>query len=929
MRLYGREAETGRIDSLLDAARAGRSAVLVVRGEPGIGKTALLRYAARRAQETTVLSARGLEIDQRLAFSGLADLFLPVLGRLEAIPRPQSAALAGALGLGAPVAGDGFLVRVATLSLLSAAAEERPVLALLDDSQWLDEASREAILFVARHLEAERVALILTTLLSESTVDSFGLDEVTLVGLVPPAAGELLEEQLGYPVAPQVLDQLAKFSGGNPLALCELARDLSEAQLRGTEVIGEGRLPPKMIVERAFLRRIERLSPQTREALVVVAADSGVTSTIGAACELLGLPPACLQQAEEAGVIRADGSRTSFTHPLLRAAVYHAAPRQSRDRAHRALAEVLRAGDKLGGNGGRLGPSHVERRAWQLAAATPEPDEAVASTLVAAATEARSRAGYAAAAAGLERAARLTPSPEQRAARLVDGARDWHLAGRSDAALGLLDEAVPLAGDSTTRVAAQHLRGRIMMLQGRLADASELLAAEAAGVAEQDPETAVSMLLDAAVAASSSGAVGRAVELAREAWRLAEPLGGQVADAARVLIGGELEAHGEPLNDEERGLVVDAMSSLARLTPPPPIVTMFPIVLANLEEYDQARMLLDRFHDEARALGAATILVPVLCLRSDVEFRTGDWVHAYADAAESVRLARETRQLAFHSLAFLARVEAARGLETHCRAHAAEALEQAERDGIGAAMTYSRWALGLLELGLGRMSETIEQLEQVAELVEEHEMGQPVEVPWAQDLIEAYTRSGRSAEATAVLRRLETLAENARLSSALAAASRCRGLLADENVFAGEFEQALMWHKRTPTPFERARTELCYGERLRRARSRSDARTHLRAALQTFDRLNAAPWAARARTELAATGEVVRPRSEEGLASLTPQELQLALIVGRGATNKEASAALFVSPKTVEAHLHRTYVKLGIRSRTELARLLAREQILD
>jgi ATP/maltotriose-dependent transcriptional regulator MalT len=356
---------------------------------------------------------------------------------------------------------------------------------------------------------------------------------------------------------------------------------------------------------------------------------------------------------------------------------------------------------------------------------------------------------------------------------------------------------------------------------------------------------------------------------------------------------------------------------------------MFPIVLANLEEYDQARMLLDRFHDEARALGAATILVPVLCLRSDVEFRTGDWVHAYADAAESVRLARETRQLAFHSLAFLARVEAARGLETHCRAHAAEALEQAERDGIGAAMTYSRWALGLLELGLGRMSEAIEQLEQVAKLVEEHEMGQPVEVPWAQDLIEAYTRSGRPAEATAVLRRLETLAENARLSSALAAACRCRGLLADENVFAGEFEQALMWHKRTPTPFERARTELCYGERLRRARSRSDARTHLRAALQTFDRLNAAPWAARARAELAATGEVVHPRTEEGLASLTPQELQLALIVGRGATNKEASAALFVSPKTVEAHLHRTYVKLGIRSRTELARLLAREQILD
>ncbi len=261
--------------------------------------------------------------------------------------------------------------------------------------------------------------------------------------------------------------------------------------------------------------------------------------------------------------------------------------------------------------------------------------------------------------------------------------------------------------------------------------------------------------------------------------------------------------------------------------------------------------------------------------------------------------------------------------------HASEAIERAERDGIGAASTYAHWALGLLSLGLGRMSEAITELEQVVGLVDEHEMRHPLEVPWAQDLVEAYARSGRRKDAARVLARLQFQAERARLPSALAAASRCRGLLANDDGFAADFEQALAFHDRVPTPFERARTELCFGERLRRARRSSDARTHLRTALDAFERLDAAPWAARARAELAATGETTNAGGEGWIRSLTPQELQLALIVGRGATNKEASAALFISPKTVEAHLHRVYVKLGIRSRTELARLLARARMLD
>lgn len=428
-------------------------------------------------------------------------------------------------------------------------------------------------------------------------------------------------------------------------------------------------------------------------------------------------------------------------------------------------------------------------------------------------------------------------------------------------------------------------RGGVLVLRGEpgagrtaLLVASELLAVEADAIADEDPESAAFMLLDAATAASMSGALRTSVELAREAWALAEPLGGYMADASR----------------------------------------------AALEEYDRAGLLLDRFHDDARKMSAPTFLVPVLCLRADLAFRTGNWIRAYADAAESLRLARETGQLAFHSLAFLARVEAARGLDTDCRAHAQEALELADRDGIGATTTYARWALGLLALGRGWIPEAIDHLERVAELVDEHGMRQPIEVPWAQDLVEAYARSGRRADAARVLDRLQSQAEASRLSSALAAASRCRGLLADEDGFCVEFDHALRSHERTPTPFERARTELCFGEMLRRARHRSDARVHLRAALDTFEHLDAAPWSARARAELAATGEVSNPSREQWTHVLTPQEIQLSMIVGRGATNKEASAALFISPKTVEAHLHRVYVKLGIRSRTELAGLVAR-----
>jgi DNA-binding CsgD family transcriptional regulator/tetratricopeptide (TPR) repeat protein len=901
----------------------------VLLGEPGVGKTALLRYAEEQAEGMTVLQARGLEEEAELAFSGLADLFRPLVDQLETIPPPQAAALAGALGLGPAVAGDRFVVCAATLSLLATGADARPVLAIVDDSQWLDEASSEALLFASRRLEAERVALLMASREPEPAAHAFvGLDELTLSGLDRRAASGLLSDCVPHAIAPQVIDRLMQVTGGNPLALRELAANLSETQLIGSAELGEP-LPPAAGVERAFLRRVERLGPETRKALLVVAASSGVTSTIAAACELLGFPPTCLEPAEENGLIRSDDGRTHFSHPLLRAAVYHSATISARARAHTALAEGLTVDvePESAGAHERVSLPAAERRAWHLAAAARGPDESVAAALENAAASARGRGGYAASATALDRAARLSPADKDRARRLVGAARDWLFAGHAGPALALLHDALASTEDERQRAAIQHLRAQVEMSQGEFVIAYELLESEAARIAAVDQAQTSIMLADAAMSASACGQIETAVRLSREAHALGTQAGGTAELAGDMIFGGLLVAAGE---GKQGTPLVLRHAQLPEGEDPPPVVLQFmPTVLLVLEEYDKARALLDWLTASARNLSAPSLLVPALPLRADLGYRTGDWLAAYADAVEGLRLARETNGNVLHALAYLAQIEAARGLERECRGHSAELLSVGGRFGVGAALSYAHTFLGRLALGLGLIDEAIAELQTASSLMERHGVREPNWVQEAPDLIEAYVRAGRHTEATERLSDLQRKAERAERVWALAAAARCRGLLADDVVFEREFEEALAYHDRTPTPFERARTELCFGERLRRARRPSDARLHLRSALEMFDRLDAAPWTARARSELEASGENVRPRGDGGLRSLTPQELQLALIVGRGATNKEASAAFFVSPKTVEAHLHHIYVKLSIRSRTELARILALEQMLD
>jgi ATP/maltotriose-dependent transcriptional regulator MalT len=440
------------------------------------------------------------------------------------------------------------------------------------------------------------------------------------------------------------------------------------------------------------------------------------------------------------------------------------------------------------------------------------------------------------------------------------------------------------------------------------------------------------MLTDAAWACFMAAEISSGLETAERANALGTRVGGIAETLAKAVLGIALVLSGEarravPLFTDYLGLLdsVEAAPSLGLYQPLRPDGQL----LMWFEQYDRARELLARTVDSARAGSALGALPYALSVLADLDFRTGNWAAAYAGATEAVRIAEETNQtttLAF-SLGCLARLEAAQGRESDCRAHSERALEIAYPR-IGAVVALAGSGLGLLELGLGQVDQAMEQLEALARRAAEHGLKEPGVIQWAPDLIETYVRVGRSPEAELALAQFESLARKTQRTWALAAAARCRGLLAAEDGFEVEFRRALELHGRTPTPFERARTQLCLGERLRRAKRRAEAREPLRAALTTFERLGAASWSERARTELAATGETARRRDPYAAEQLTPQELQVALVVARGATNKEAGAALFLSPKTIETHLGRVYRKLNVRSRTELAHLFSREGAL-
>ena len=947
--LVGRDAQCARIERLLAGARSGRSGVLVIRGAPGIGKTALLRHAVDAAEGMRVLTVSGVESESELAFSGLADLVRPLAPELRRLPGATAAALAGTLALGPSGSVDRFTVYIAALNVLSAAAETQPVLVVADDLQWLDAASQEALMAVARRLDAEGVVMLMAVRdVGEGGTQAEHLPVLDLGGLDRGSAQALLGRAAGErAVAPHVREQLLELAAGNPLALLEVPAGLTTDQLAGTEPLMDP-LPVGPGLERMFGRRIAALPPEQRQCVLITAAnDQSDPATVVGALGLVGLKLAELEAAEAAGLIELAGLRIRFRHPLLRSVIYHGAAPGQRRAAHRALAAVL------------LAAQQTERAAWHLAAAAVAPDAAVAELLDQAAETARQCGGQVVAARALERAASLTPAGDGKARRLLGAARAAYAAGRLYWARAMLEAAVADCADPLLRADIQHVRGNVEMWRGPAPFAGDLLADEAAAVEAASPGRAAMMLADAVMARIMTGSIDRAVRTAEHARRAAaragDPGTARVTTAAEGVARsfmGETAAAYPAMRDALRDALREARRDARRDAPgdarrdapgdapgdaqrgasdtglPAFLAPMVAQVAIWAEDYGTAQRTLTRIVDRAHHVGALSDLAFPLAVLADARFRTGAWADAYAAGTEAVQVGTDTGQesaLAF-GLVQLARIEAARGLEEQCRSHVEQALALAEPRGGFSIHFFAAAALGLLEVGRARFEAAVAAMDWLSEIAAAAPVREPAIVPWLPDAIEAQARSGRREAAAGLLARLDEEAVQAPGRWASAAAARCHGILASEYDYEAAFSRSLALHGPRPS-FERARTELCLGERLRRAKRRTEAQATLERAAATFGRLGAVPWADRANGELAAGGSSRSSTPDTLAARLTAQELQIALAVASGATNREAGIALFLSEKTIETHLSHVYRKLNLRRRSELAALFAKERL--
>ena len=895
----GREAEQKRIETLLQRAREGRGSALVVRGEAGIGKTALLDQAVGLADDVCVLRALGVEAEAELPFAALHELVRPILRLLDELPEPQATALKAALAL-APADGvDRFSVYAATLSLLAAAAEERTLLCVVDDAHWLDQASAEALAFAARRIDNEAVLMLFGARdPAETTFASPGIAELRVGGLTRDEARALLAA--AAPTLPAfAVEHIIDLSRGNPLALLEFG--VARAEAGGAEV--DGPLQVGESVERSFLERSSRLSADARRALLFAAAgDPTESEAIWAALEREQISTDAVSEAQGGGAL-VRGRRLDFCHPLARSAIAQAAPPAKLRATHAALAATAR---------------RPERRAWHLAAAAEGPDERVAAALENAAAAAGTRGGVAAEARTLERAARLTPAPGPRARRLLRAGLAAEASGRLDHADELLAEAAELAEDPGLRAEAVARRSYLLFDRGELDQAIELAMAEA----ERSPSTISPRLLTA------SGAVHAQVH------RLDMPGALTTAERAAELAGGRFQddldlCQALALTWRICGRAADALAlarqCAERADPGTILATELALHFLYLEDYSRARELLDRIVAQARQSGALGNLAYALDCRAHLDVRTGRLTAAYAEALESVQLTEPLgNDVALAaSLAWLALIEAMLGRFADAHAHGTRCLEVARDRGTRYNEVRARAALGLEALGRGDVAVAADWLEPAAQMLAQGGVHNLNLFRVHADLIEAQTRANRRDDAE---RNLARLLADAKLTGSVweaATGARCRGLLADDAEGVDSFAEALQLHENDPDEFERARTLLCYGERLRRLRRRRDAREHLHEALETFERVGARPWAERARAELRASGEHLRRRETATHEQLTPQELQVSLAAADGLTNKEIGARLFLSPKTVEFHLSRAYRKLGVGSRVELARLLA------
>jgi DNA-binding CsgD family transcriptional regulator len=911
----GRRYETARLDALVATVRAGGSAVVVITGEPGIGKSCLLDHVASRASGMTVLRSRGAESEQNLPFAGLVSLAGPVLDHLDALPERQRAALAAALAVGPPVAADRFAVCAATLSLFGAAATRRPVLALVDDAHWLDSASAQALEFTALRLGAEGVGIVIAVRAGSPTVfDPARFDVITLTGLSSADSLQLLAAS-GRTLAPAVARQLVSGSGGNPLAMLALAGSLTEMQSAGRESLPEP-LPVADALARALDQRLGVVSPRGLKVLLLAAADTAADLTdIAGACAALSADVADLAEAEEAGVVTIGSARVEFAHPLLRSAAYHRATAAERRRAHQALGDCAAA------------RRDAVRSAWHLAAAAIGADEATAVSLDRAAAVALERNAFVAASQASRRAAELTVDTSRQFGRWQAAGVAAHRGGDAAAAEQMLTQAIAVAQGPLERADAQMLLAHAAVWTTLPMTLHYQLTAQAESVLPFSPSRAAMMHALAALPCVSIGrldltlrSAGRAMEVIGETrgrpWLIA-----QAALALARIITGERTAGQDllgPVLPHLRAANADLGLSFLRM--------MCGRMLIWCEELQAAADLIEPTIDEHRARGQLADLAYGLSVSSELRYQTGAWAQAYADATEAVEFGTDFADATDIALplACAARIEAATGARTQAREHLDRALSIAAPRGEKTTLIYAASICGLLELGAGDYVQAAASLSKVADYTAAYKVSDPCVFQWRPDYVEALAGAGRTAEAAEQLAILEDEAGATGSRWATAAAARCAGLLASAADVVSAREHAVKLAEASAGKFELARARLYLGEALRRGKHRSQAQPQLAAALQHFQELGATVWASRAAAELRATGEAAgQAASPSQKATLTPQELRVALKVADGLSNKEVASRLFLSPRTVEVHLGHIYDKLGVRSRTALVRLIA------
>jgi DNA-binding CsgD family transcriptional regulator/tetratricopeptide (TPR) repeat protein len=892
--LLGRADELALLNEVVDDARSRRGGALLIAGAPGVGKTALLHAVETSGVRTVDVSGAETELD--LPFAGLAAVAGPLLGHEAALTPAARAALRGALALEEPAVAESARVLQAATALLAAVAADAPLLLRVDDVQWLDPSSQQAVAFIARRAETIGIALIATwSVRGEPFEPWHGVPVLTLLEL---GRGDALTLARRAGVTPAVAESLVDAVGGNPLALTEAPAQLRPEQRDGRDPLPAA-LPVGAHLEIAYARRLDALPAATRTALVTAALSSdGAAEPLAAALGGLDV----LAPAEDAGMIAVDARGVTFAHPIVRTAVHRAAAPSARRAAHRALAEAV------------TGPS----RAWHLAAAAQGPDEALAAELEALGLDAGRRGAPASGTTALARAAELTPDRERAIGRTVAAAGMAIVAGSPARAKALLDPLVARADAPAQRADVQLLRGVAIQQTGAPMAAFAVLEAEAERVLPHDPARAAGLLTVAAVALVAHGPMDRLAALAERACSLAPP-GAELVPA--VLHASALASLGE--HTRARALLRSRHAQLRALDPTAPgheILAVASLCHLWMEDLDDAERILVWLVETCRERGAIGARAFPLSVLASLHLRRGDFAEAARLSDEALALGEDAVGSFLHSvtLTTAAFVAANRGEAQACTRHAERARTLALRLGLTSTLACAEQALGFLALGRGDAGTALVHLERALGHQRRFGSRDPSFLYTHADLVEAYVRAGRPDEAEALTRELAAGAAVTGGAWAAAATARCRLLIEGDERLDDHIAAALAAHAHVPLPFELARTRLCAGERLRRARRRTDARTHLIAAHDTFATLGAVPWAARSAQELRAAGARDGDRSpaEHGL---TAREREVCALVAAGATNGEAAAALFMSPRTVEHHLRMAYRKLGVRSRTEMA----------